>query len=50
MLIFETFLKTKSDPNIHPNAPNCTILKKFPGGTCPQTPLAKRIASLHANS
>ena len=23
------------------NARNCTILKKFLGGTCPQTPLAK---------
>ena len=23
------------------NAPNCTILKKFLGGACPRTPLAK---------
>ena len=39
------FLKTKSDPNIHQNAPNCTILKKILGGACPRTPLAKRMAS-----
>ena len=26
------FLRTKSDQNIHQNAPNCTILKKFLGG------------------
>ena len=36
------FLKTKSDPNIHQNAPNCTILKNFLEGACPRTPLAKR--------
>ena len=44
MLIFEIFLKTKCDQNIHQNAPNCTILKKFFGGACPRTPLAKRMA------
>ena len=26
MIISEVFLKTKSDKNIHQNAPNCTIL------------------------
>ena len=35
MLIFETFLKRKSDPNIHLNAP---FKKKFSGGR-PQTPI-----------
>ena len=39
---------TKSDQNIHQNAPNCTILKKFLGWACPRTPLAKRMASLCA--
>ena len=28
---FCNFLKTKSDPNIHQKAPNCTILIKFLG-------------------
>ena len=32
MVIFGIFLKSKSDKNIHQNAPNCTILKKFLGG------------------
>ena len=27
MLILREFFKTKSDPNIHQNAPNCIILK-----------------------
>ena len=45
MVIFEYFLKTKSDQNIHQNAPNCTILKKILGGACPRTSLAKRMAS-----
>ena len=49
MVIFRNFLKTKSDQNIHQNAPNCTILKSFIGGTCPRTPLPKRMASRHAN-
>ena len=44
MVIFEYFLKTRSDQNIHQNAPNCTILKNFLGGACPRTPLAKRMA------
>ena len=34
-------MKTKSDKNIHQNAPNCSILKNFLGGACPQTPLPK---------
>ena len=38
MVIFEYFLKTRSDQNIHQNAPNCTILKNFHGGACPRTP------------
>ena len=43
------FLKTKSDPNIHQNAPNCTILKNFLGqGACHRTTLAKRMASPYA--
>ena len=45
MVIFEIFLKTKSDQNIHQNAPNCTILKKFIGGACPRTSLTKLMAS-----
>ena len=47
MVIFDfLYLKTKSDPNIHQNAPNCTILeKKLSGGTCPRIPLAERMAS-----
>ena len=49
------FLRTKSDQNVHQNAPNCTILKNFLGAACPQTPLAKRmalaqhVAKRHAN-
>ena len=35
MAIFKNILKTKSDQNIHQNAPNCTILKKFLGGGMP---------------
>ena len=34
-------LKTKSDQNIHQNAPNCTILKKFLGGGMPPNPPSK---------
>ena len=37
----KNFLNTKSDQNIHQNAPNCTILKNFLGGACPRTPLAQ---------
>ena len=29
MVIFKIFLNTKSDPNIHQNAPNWTISKIF---------------------
>ena len=36
MVIFKNF-QTKSDPNVHQNAPNCTILKKF-SLACPRTP------------
>ena len=46
MVLPEIFLSKKSDPNIHQNAPNCTIFKKFLGGTCPRTPLASRHANL----
>ena len=45
MVLFEIFYSKKSDPNIHQNAPKCTIYKNFLGGACPQTPLAKRMAS-----
>ena len=31
MKIFEVFLKTKSDSNIHQNALNCTIYKNSRG-------------------
>ena len=41
---FCNYINTKSDPNIHQNAPNCTIKKNFLGGACPRTPLAKRFA------
>ena len=38
MIIFDIFL-TISDPNIHQNAPNCTILKTFfRGGDAPKPP------------
>ena len=37
MVVFEIFLKTKSDPNINQNAP---FKKKF-RGACPRTPLAR---------
>ena len=46
MVLFKIFLSKKSYPNIHQNAPNCIIFKKFLGGACPRTPLAKRMASL----
>ena len=42
MVIFEYFLKTKSDQNIHQNAPNCTILKIF-FATCKFPILKKKI-------
>ena len=32
------FLKTKSDQNVHQNAPNCTILKIFSGEHAPEPP------------
>ena len=32
--------------NTHQKTSNCTIFEFFLGGTCPQTPLAKGIASL----
>ena len=35
---FWKILKTKSDPNTHQNAPNCTILKKILGGYAPEPP------------
>ena len=35
---------TKSDPNVHQNAPNCTILKKNLMRVCPRSPLAKPLA------
>ena len=38
MVIFGNFLKTKSDQNIHQNAPNCTILKIFSGEHAPEPP------------
>ena len=39
------FFSSKFDPNIHQNAPNCTIFRIFFGGACPRTPLAKHMAS-----
>ena len=39
------FLKTKSVPNIHQNALNCTISKKILVGACPRTLRTKRMAS-----
>ena len=45
MVIFKKILKTKSDPNIHQNAPNCTIFKKFLVKACPEPPITKRMAS-----
>ena len=45
MVLFKIFQCKKSDPNIHQNAPNCSIFKNFLGGACPRTPLAKRMAS-----
>ena len=41
MVLFEKILKSKFDPDINQNAPNCTISKNFLGGACPQTLLAK---------
>ena len=32
MLFFIKFSKTKFDPDIHQNAPNCTIFKNVLGG------------------
>ena len=38
MVIFKKNLKTKSDQNVHQNAPNCIILKNFLGGHAPKPP------------
>ena len=38
MVLFEIFKSKKSDPNIHQNAPNCTIYKKFSRGCMPPNP------------
>ena len=38
MILFENFLSKKSDPDIHQNARNCTILKKILGGHAPEPP------------
>ena len=38
MALFKIFLSKKSDPNIHENAPNCTIFKNFLGGHAPEPP------------
>ena len=38
MVIFKKFLKTKSDQNVHQNAPICTIIKNFLGGGMPPNP------------
>ena len=46
MVLFEIFLSKKSYPNIHQNAPNCTIFKKFSGGHALEPP---HVASRHAN-
>ena len=47
---FGNFLKTKSDQNIHQNAPNCTILKKIsPGRHAPEPPSKAHGESRHAN-
>ena len=44
MVIFETFLKRKSDPNILPNAPIAPFKKiSRGGGACPRIPLAKHM-------
>ena len=37
MILFE-ILSKKSDPNIHQNAPNCTIFKNFLRGHTPEPP------------
>ena len=40
MLLFENFYSKKSDPNVHQNAPNCTIFKYFlGGGHAPEPPI-----------
>ena len=46
MVIFNKFLKTKSDPNIHQNALNCTILKKNSRGSMPPNPPSKTTCKL----
>ena len=38
MVLFQIFFKSKFDPNIHQNTPNCTIFKKFLGGHAPEPP------------
>ena len=35
---FRNYLKSKFVPNIHQNASNCTILKKFSRGDMPSNP------------
>ena len=44
------FLKTKSDQNIHQNAPNCTILKTFLWGHAPAPPYQSAFPNLKTNS
>ena len=43
-MVILKILKTKSDPNIQQNAPNCTI-KKMSRESMPPNPLAKRMIS-----
>ena len=57
MVFFKKNLNTKSDPNIHQNAPNCIILKKIFGGAYTRAPItntwlcyALHRASGHANT
>ena len=38
MVLFEILKNKKSDPNIHQNAPNCTIYKNFLRGHAPEPP------------
>ena len=41
MVLFEKILSQKFDPNIHQNAPNCTIFRNFLGGGMPRNPPSK---------
>ena len=41
MVLLEIFQSKKSDPNIHQNAPNCTIFKIFSRGGMPPNPPPK---------